>query len=253
MTTINDTLFIGKILHYYETLPSTNILALEMLAKQKSLGEGTVITTFSQSDGRGQMNNQWESEAHKNISLSVVLKPNFLPLESFFLLNQAISLGVYDFVRLFIKENVKIKWPNDIYVADKKIAGILIQNTIQYRAFQHSVIGIGINVNQAIFRSDAPNPTSIFLENGKEVSLWSAVDYLCKYLENRYLQLKSEQFDMLREDYHAELYRINEWHTYQADGVDFEGKIKAVADNGQLQIETMTGEKAFDFKTIKFR
>ncbi len=251
MNSINNTIFIGKVLHFYETLPSTNILATEMLDRQV-LREGTTILTFNQSAGKGQLNNKWESEAEKNISVTIVLKPDFFPLQQNFLLNQVIALGVYDFIRLFVKEKVSIKWSNDIYVADKKIAGILIQNSIQGQQFQHSVVGIGININQAIFKSGAPNPTSIFLETGKEISLWSAVDFLCKYLENRYLQLKSNQFDLIKTDYHDVLYRINEWHRFESNGHIFQGKIKGVADSGQLLMQTAEGEKEFTFKEIKF-
>ena len=222
-----------------------------MLGKGQ-ISEGTVFSTFAQSDGRGQLKNKWESEPNKNISLSVVLKPNFLPVQKSFLLNQAVTLGVYDFLRLYISKEVWIKWPNDIYVGNEKIAGILIQNSIQSDVFQHSVIGIGINVNQAVFRSDAPNPTSIFLKTGKEVPLWSCIEYLCKYLENRYLQLKSNQYDMLRADYHEVLYRINEWYFFEKENKRFDGKITRVLDDGFLQMETPLATEFFNFKEVKF-
>ena len=251
LNSIYNTLFIGKVFNHYENLPSTNILALEMLGNEQ-ISEGTVFSTFAQTDGRGQINNKWESEPQKNLSLSIVLKPEFLPVQKYFLLTQAIALGVYDFIRLYVSKEVWIKWPNDIYIGKEKIAGILIQNTIQANQFQYSVVGIGININQTVFKSDPPNPTSIFLQTGKEIPLWSCIEYLCKYLENRYLQLKSNQYDTLREDYHEVLYQINEWHFFEKENTRFEGKITRVLDDGFLQMETENGLELFNFKEVKF-
>lgn len=251
LNTIYNTLFIGKVFNHYETLQSTNILASEMLAR-KPISEGTIFSTFHQTDGRGQVNNKWESEAHKNIALSVVLKPDFLPVQKYFLLTQAIALGIYDFIRLYVSEEVFIKWPNDIYIGKEKVAGILIQNSVQADVFQYSVVGIGININQAIFKGTAPNPTSVFLKINKEISLWACIEYLCKYLENRYLQLKSGQYNVLREDYHEVLYRINEWCFFESKNERFEGKILRVLDDGFLQMETQNGISVFNFKEVKF-
>jgi BirA family transcriptional regulator, biotin operon repressor / biotin---[acetyl-CoA-carboxylase] ligase len=251
LNSINNTLFIGKVFFHYENLPSTNLLALEMLNKGK-MEDGTVISTFAQTDGRGQASNKWESEPEKNLSLSIIFKPDFLPLQKQFLLNQAISLGVYDFVNLYVKNEVKVKWSNDIYIGNEKIAGILIQNITQGQNLQYSVVGIGININQTNFLSPAPNPTSIALATGNEIPLWTAMSFLLKYIENRYLQLRSEQYETLNEDYHEALYRINDWHFFSSNDSIFQGKILGVNETGQLRIDSKDGEFTFNFKEIKF-
>jgi BirA family transcriptional regulator, biotin operon repressor / biotin---[acetyl-CoA-carboxylase] ligase len=251
LNSINNTLFIGKVFFHYENLPSTNLLALEMLNKGK-MEDGTVISTFTQTDGRGQASNKWESEPEKNLSLSIIFKPDFLPLQKQFLLNQAISLGVYDFVNLYVKNEVKVKWSNDIYIGNEKIAGILIQNITQGQNLQYSVVGIGININQTNFLSPAPNPTSIALATGNEIPLWTAMSFLLKYIENRYLQLRSEQYETLNEDYHEALYRINDWHFFSSNDSIFQGKILGVNETGQLRIDSKDGEFTFNFKEIKF-
>lgn len=253
LNTINNTLFVGKVLYSFENLPSTNTFAADLLAQKKTI-EGTVIVAGAQTDGRGQQQNKWESEPHKNIAMSAIFYPTFLPLQKYFLLNRAVALAVYDTVRQFVDKDVKIKWSNDIYIEDKKVAGILIQNTIQGNDIQSSIIGIGINVNQLIFKSDAPNPTSIALCRGNIIDLDLVLNTLCKCLENRYLQLRQGREDELRMDYSLKLYRRDAWFHYirTANGEQFLGRIESVKDSGHLIMETMRGLEIFDLKEIKF-
>ena len=129
LNTIENTLFIGKVLRHFPQLGSTNQYAVEIVSKSNPT-EGTVISTFHQPAGRGQIGRKWESEPHKNLTLSIIFYPRFLAPTQQFILNQAISLGLVDFITKYIAKGVKVKWPNDIYVQDRKIAGILLQNTL---------------------------------------------------------------------------------------------------------------------------
>src|ERR1035437_6675835 len=156
-----ETIFIGKNCIEIEKTDSTNSYLSKLLG-EKTLFEGTVVITNRQEMGRGQRGTTWESEPNKNLTLSILLHPTFLRPDEQFQLNKAISLGVAGFVVgvLQVDVDVKIKWPNDIYIRNKKVAGILIENSVSGNNLQHSIIGIGINVNQEKFSAKLPNPTS---------------------------------------------------------------------------------------------
>ena len=250
------TLFVGQNSIHVESIGSTNSYASEML-RQIQLSEGSVIYSFSQLDGRGQRGNFWESEPTKNLALSYVLYPKFLPLEKQFLLTKITSLAVADVLAEMLQEynikaKVSIKWPNDIYVNDKKIAGILIENTLKETVIQSSVIGIGINVNQKVFNS-TNKATSLISILKKEISLTAVLERLCDFFEARYLQLKSNKLDVLDKAYLDRLYKIDEWANFRnAQGV-FQGKIKGVSEFGKLVVEVNNGDLLlFDLKEIGF-
>ena len=248
-----NTLFVGKVLLSFRELDSTNNYALSLLSKNKP-SEGTVISAWKQSDGRGQIGNYWESEAGKNITVSIVLYPSFVTVQEQFVLNQVISLGVVDFLSAKIDRGLRVKWPNDIYVGDKKIAGILIQNSLSQSKIQSSIAGIGINVNQAVFRSNAPNPTSLGLETSSAYELEELLPQLCKAIETRYLEIRSQNFEKVRSDYLNCLYRFQEDALYQRTGTKevFSGKIVGLTKTGRLILDTKKGEAIFSLKEIKF-
>jgi len=251
--TNNNTLFIGKVLLHLEEVNSTNSYAIELLSKNKP-SEGTVISARKQTQGRGQIGSGWESEAGKNLTVSLILYPTFLPIKQQFLLNQAISLGVFDFVSRFIEAEVKIKWPNDIMVGNKKIAGTLIQNILSSNNFQTSIVGIGVNVNQTFFKSDAPNPTSIKAETKNEHDLKDLIDFLCIDLEKRYLQLRAENSWIIQKEYLSNLHQYQEEAIYQRTDNDaiFSGKIVGVHESGKLIIDHTKGQSLFSMKEVKF-
>ncbi|MEM6963833.1 MAG: biotin--[acetyl-CoA-carboxylase] ligase [Bacteroidota bacterium] len=253
MNTIKKTLFIGKALYEFAELPSTNAFATQLTAKNNP-PEGTVITTYHQVQGKGQGGSYWESAPDKNISMTVILHPIFLPAKDQFHLNQAISLGVLDFVKKYISNGAKIKWSNDIYVGDKKIAGILIQNTLQAKNLQHSIIGIGININQTIFKSDAPNPTSLQLETERAFNLDECLEMLCKTVEVRYLQLKANAIEKIKADYLDNLYRYMEDAFYRLPHSEevFQGRIIGIGSFGKLLLQTNRGVDKFNTKEVKF-
>ena len=145
-----NSLFLGKKVIYMPSCHSTNDIAMEM-ARKSDIPEGTVIITDDQLKGRGQRGNEWVTAAGKNITMSIVLKPNFVKASSQFSLNMAISLAVNATVKQLLSEiNCSVKWPNDVLVNRKKISGILIENSLSGKNLDYSIVGVGLNVNQPI-------------------------------------------------------------------------------------------------------
>jgi BirA family transcriptional regulator, biotin operon repressor / biotin---[acetyl-CoA-carboxylase] ligase len=253
---ISDTLFIGKALHFFPELPSTNQVALDLVSKSKP-SEGTAVFTFRQTAGRGQIGSRWESEPNKNIALSVILHPKCLPVRQQFMLNKAVSLAIRDVVADSLAHHylpVCVKWSNDIYVGNEKIAGILIQNVISGTYLQYSIIGIGLNVNQIKFPDFVPNATSLQLQSNQSFDLKLILKQIFEKLEQYYLLLKFGHFDRLDALYLQYLYQYQQPALYQRlDGRVFRGTILGVTDIGRLQILTDAKElETFDLKEIKF-
>lgn len=247
-----NTLFVGKVLLDFPSLPSTNLFALDMLSEGRP-DEGTIISARSQTQGRGQAGATWESEPGKNILLSVILYPDFVNTNAHFSLNQAIALAVRDLVAALVVQPVYIKWPNDIYIADQKTAGILLQTSIKGFRFQHCVAGIGINVNQTAFPEHLPNAVSPAMLMGREWDLHELREELFICLEERYLQLRAGHTDTIREEYIRHLYRFGEFARFQRkDGHIFEGRITDVSPQGLLQVQHEDGVSAFDVKEVAF-
>jgi BirA family biotin operon repressor/biotin-[acetyl-CoA-carboxylase] ligase len=249
-----STLFVGQAFIDLPQVASTNAHALELLSKSKPV-EGTVVSTFHQTDGRGQIGNKWESEPGKNISLSLVLYPDFLAAKDQFQLNIFVSLAVLDFTKKHLPDShVSIKWPNDIYVGECKIAGILLQNALLNTQIRSTVVGIGINVNQTVFVSNPPNPTSLHLETGHEFNLAELVPSLCEFLESRYLQLKAGKIVPLQQEYIRHLFRFGQPTKYRrANGEPFEGTIVGIDEIGRLKMEVKGEVEVFDLKEIRFQ
>ncbi|WMX15861.1 MULTISPECIES: biotin--[acetyl-CoA-carboxylase] ligase [unclassified Aureispira] len=251
----SNSLFIGKVANYLASVDSTNIFANTLLAKSTPI-EGTVIYTDNQYAGRGQIGSKWESAKGENITLSVILYPKFLPIQSQFKLNQVVALAVYDLLKNYIVplDELSVKWPNDIYINDKKIGGILIENKLKGHVLASTIIGVGLNINQTYFSPELPNPTSLFLETNIRQDTYQLIGLFCEYLEQRYLQLKAEQHDLLNQDYLQTLYAYQEWRTYQdaKTKATFQGKIVGISPEGRLQIQTNQQIVAYSFKEVVF-
>lgn len=248
-----NTLFIGRNLLEFGTLDSANSYALSLLAGPSKIPEGTVIMTSEQKAGRGQAFTSWESEPGKNLLLSIILYPQFVDPSKIFLLSQTISLGILDALKELLGGEIHIKWPNDMYYGNKKICGLLIENSIRAMHINYSVVGIGLNVNQEKFSDLLPNPVSIRNILGHSFDLKEVFYMLCNTLEKRYLQLKAGQAKEIKADYLKSLYRFNETHTFEYGGQKFKAKIIDVGDDGKLVLEygnNLTGR--YDFKTIHF-
>lgn len=244
-----NTLFIGKKLVYVPECHSTNTLAQE-LSQHRSVIEGTVIITNNQYRGKGQRGNQWVSAPGKNLTLSLILKPSFLRADQQFRLNQVISLAISDYSKEKTEKVVKIKWPNDVLINERKVCGILIENSISGETIQNAIIGIGFNINQTEFEST--KATSLKLVEGHDFDLQTELQNLLQCVEIRYLQLREGKIEMLETDYTSNLYRIGEQHKFKILNGELSGKIVGIDPRGRLMVETDAGEQHFDLKEISF-
>ncbi|GAB3549116.1 biotin--[acetyl-CoA-carboxylase] ligase [Spirosoma fluminis] len=244
------TLFVGQIVQYLPSCQSTNDEASDLIASQDP-AEGLIVVTDNQTAGRGQRGNQWEAKPGENLTFSLILKPSFLSATEQFWLNIAVSLGIHDTLASLLN-NVRIKWPNDLYVGNQKLGGILIENTLQGYNIGWSVVGAGLNVNQTEFTY----PTATSLQQQAPLSagydLPGLLSRLSESLEQRYLQLRAGQRDALKAAYLQSLFRYREEHPFVANGISFRGIITGVDAVGRLVVSTVTGEKTFDFKEIVF-
>ncbi|UII29007.1 biotin--[acetyl-CoA-carboxylase] ligase [Fulvivirga maritima] len=241
------TLFIGKNLVFLPSCHSTNDIAQELLSEGTI--EGTVIITENQTNGRGQRGNGWESEPGKNLTFSLILKPTFLSVNQQFELNRVVSLGICDFLKTY-KTGFQVKWPNDIYYHDRKICGILIQNSIKKGHIDSSIVGIGLNINQQDFNEEKPISLSQII--GEAISLPEALENLAQHIETRYLTLRAGNRELLRKDYLHHLYRFGEEYLYKANNEVFNGRITDVSPEGRLEVQSNSGIQHFDFKEVEF-
>lgn len=250
---IKNTLFVGKVLHHFPLLDSTNNYAAQLLL-QKDIAEGTLVITDYQFAGRGQRGNQWESSAEKNIMMSIILFPKFLKPTEQFWLTIITALSVCKVVQDYLPEqDVKIKWPNDILISNKKTAGILIQNTFSGVQIQSSIIGIGLNVNQIHFPEALSSATSLSRVSHQTLDLEPIINDICHQLEAHYLKLRSQQRNFLLTDYYQHLFKYNEVVSFnEATGQLFEGTIKGVTDTGRLIVNINGKDKDFGLKEIKY-
>jgi BirA family transcriptional regulator, biotin operon repressor / biotin---[acetyl-CoA-carboxylase] ligase len=217
--------------------------------------EGTVVIAGYQSAGRGTDGSIWESEPGLNLTFSFILYPLFLAPEAQFYLNKVISLGLADLVHDVLPQraDIRIKWPNDIYIGHEKVAGTLIQNGVKGSTFDFSVIGIGLNVNQESFPGDASNPVSLKAVAHSDFDLEDIFSRALTKLENRLNQLIKGELKEIDKDYLDRLYRFNQIAGYIFEGKSIQAKITGVNRYGQLILE-IPGEKIIecDLKEVKF-
>ena len=247
-----NTLFTGKLIKYLPSCHSTNDIAVQMIQSENMVFEGTVIITDNQTAGRGQRGNIWEASSGENLTFSLILKPNFLKASNQFQLNVAISMGVFDFLSEFIDENLSVKWSNDIYHGDKKMGGILIENSLQGYQIGHSIIGIGININQLEFNNLRATSLRNITQNPLKYDLSEILKRLLENLEKNYLKIKNNNYESLKIKYLSNLFRFQKYHYFKRNGQQFLGKITGVDETGKLGIETDGCVNYFDFKEVEF-
>jgi len=247
-----NTLFTGKLIKYLPSCHSTNDVAVQMIQSEHVVFEGTVIITDNQTAGRGQRGNVWEANAGENLTFSLILKPSFLKASDQFQLNVAISLGVLDFLREFIDADLSVKWSNDIYHENKKMGGILIENSLQGYQIGHSIIGIGLNINQTKFDNLSATSLRNITQNPLKYDLSEMLKKLLENLEMNYLKIKNNGYEFLKTKYLANLFRFQEYHYYRSNGQQFTGKIVGIDETGKLGIETGGNVIYFDFKEVQF-
>jgi BirA family transcriptional regulator, biotin operon repressor / biotin---[acetyl-CoA-carboxylase] ligase len=243
-----NTLFSGKNVFFVPECHSTNSLALEF-AQNADTPEGSVVITHNQTAGRGQRGNSWVTEPGKNLTLSIILKPGFLPVMDQFQLNIMTSLAVHDLLHTKGARQISIKWPNDILASGKKICGILIENQLQGATISSSVVGIGLNINQENFTN--PSATSLKIIRNATWELQPMFENLMEFLEGRYLQLRNRASAM-HEEYLNHLYWRGEVRTFVSGNVEFEGTITGINPLGKLEVSTNSGLRTFDIKEITY-
>ncbi|MGN1245186.1 MAG: biotin--[acetyl-CoA-carboxylase] ligase [Muribaculaceae bacterium] len=256
-----------RYIHLHETA-STNTYLSRMA---QMLPSGTVIYTYKQTAGRGQRGNSWESEPGKNLSFSLITKDIAVSPAEQFLVSEAASLAVADFLKEYVGD-ITVKWPNDVYYRDKKICGMLIEHSLQGARIKSTITGIGINVNQTEFVSNAPNPVSLAQITGKEYDLDELLHKVCERVE-KYLDFASytsEQRADLHRRYLAALYRCDgQFHTFATPMGDrstlapvtinpegwntFEARIDDVKPDGTIVLVHRDGTSTgYAFKEVAF-
>jgi len=227
-------MIIGHTVLHFSTLTSSNVFALDYIAKNSPI-EGTVIKTDYQSEGQGQIGRKWFSDAEKNLLFSIIMKPRFIEPKNQFYFNQAISVAIRSTLEEVIKDSsVLIKWPNDIYIDKKKVAGILIQNTINKSVINYSVVGIGLNVNQKNFPSDLPNPTSLVLELGQKLDRDELLQNIFQSIEHQYLKLRAGKVEEISNEYQQYLLGINQKLNFKDAESQFSAVLKGTDKDGRL-------------------
>lgn len=235
----------------YNIVNSTNDTLRNKLT-ENICDEFTCVIADEQTGGRGQRGNIWMSEKSKNLTFSFIIFPKFLTTENQFYISKYVSLSVISFLNE-IAPGFNIKWPNDIYFCNKKIGGILIENSLSGKHLKSSIIGVGININQTEFNKNLPNPTSLKLITKKEFDNDYLIKSLIQNLKKDYSVLKNLNFNKIDKNYHSNLLYFNEFSTFKDKTGTFTGKIIKTEPSGRLVVETKKGEiKKFYFKEISF-
>ena len=243
-----------KITHF-KTLESTNQHLHNLLNEGVDIVNNIVVTDF-QTSGKGQGKNVWQSEDGKNLLFSIALDMSFLKAENQFLLTQMVSVTMINVLKKYLpEESLFIKWPNDIYFKDKKIAGILIKNEIKGMMMGTSIIGIGLNINQTSFDESLPNPISMKMITGNDYDLEAILIEICETLLStaNSQQSTANSQQPTANSYTDKLYRHKQWASYEHEGAVKEMMIIGYDQFGRLILkEKNDREVVCDLKEIAF-
>ena len=242
-----------NILHFDE-INSTNVFLYDKMSEKTDIAD-TVVVAAHQTAGRGMDKNHWESDAGKNLLFSIALNVNFLEAENQFKISQAVSVAIVETLSQFIdNQQLYIKWPNDIYFGDKKLAGMLIQNTIEGRMMGVSIIGIGLNVNQMQFSKDIPNPISLKMISDKDFNPEDLLNLLIDNIKNSVEGLRFEEnWIVIERKYVLKSYRFGKWADYFYQNEIKSLKISGFDKYGRLLLQDKEGaEIVCDVKELQF-
>ncbi len=225
----------------------------------EELPHGYCISADFQTAGHGQATNHWESEDGKNLLFSLLLRPSVIPASEQFVITEIVTLAIINALQDYIRQRITIKWPNDIYVGDKKLCGILIENALCGPTIDTCIVGIGININQELFTSNAPNPISLKQLNGRDndkeeifeeiyQNILRYYDYLADNWQNNDIK------QSLHYEYMNNLYRRVGYHNYSTpEGEKFSAEIEEIGPQGHLTLRLQSGElRTFAFKEVIF-
>ncbi|GAA4893558.1 biotin--[acetyl-CoA-carboxylase] ligase [Flaviramulus aquimarinus] len=224
---------------------------LRTLSARENVEDYTTVVAKKQTQGRGQMGTVWDAETSKNLTFSVYKDVSGFQLDSPFYISMVAALSVLKTLQFFSISRLRVKWPNDILSADKKICGILIENVIKQNSINASIIGIGLNVNQTEFKN-LPKASSLSILSGKVYNLDELVMVILNNLKGYFLLLKDGKYDLIKAEYETHLFRKNKPSTFKdVEGLMFSGFIKGISDSGKLLVLLEDNIiKSFDLKEI---
>ncbi len=236
---------------YISETTSTNDY-LKSLSKEKELPNGFVVYTDFQSKGKGQFGNGWQSEKGKNLLFSCYIKPNNLHIKDYFIITKIVTIAIKRVLDKYV-DNITIKWPNDIYWKEKKIGGILIENSLCQENIVSTVIGVGLNINQETFDKDLPNPVSLLNITRKEYNRLELLKAIQQEITTLFDTFEREA---LHRDYLKNLFRMNEQHSFydSKSTQTFLATIKTVNQSGQLVLQLNENDelRKYYFKEVEY-
>jgi BirA family biotin operon repressor/biotin-[acetyl-CoA-carboxylase] ligase len=246
-----------RIIHIRET-DSTNRWLSDLNEAERE--DNIVVTTDFQTAGRGCGTNQWESMKGQNLLFSILAHPTAILARQQFAVSMMTALAITDALSKHADKGLSIKWPNDIYWYDRKLCGILIENRLSGNRLRESIIGVGLNVNQEAFFSDAPNPVSLFQITRQQTNrnrlLNELLDAFSRRLQecSKMLQEDSTAFyDNLNREYNRRLYRNKGFHAYRDKEGTFEAELLTVEDDGTLVLSDRDHrQRRYAFKEVAF-
>lgn len=235
-----------------EETESTNLFVQQNMPLFEQATEIVILSDY-QSHGRGQLGNTWESEKGKNLTFSILYKPKDIPANRSFVIAELAALSVKNMLDHYISD-VSVKWPNDIYWHDKKICGILIENNLMGGNVATSVIGIGININQKKFVSNAPNPISLAMITDEIFDRLVLLDkWFYEFQKLCSIFNKTIDFQYINHTYNKTLYRREGFHPYRDATGTFEAAIQTIEPSGHLILERLDGTRSrYAFKDVEF-
>ena len=224
----------------FDEIDSTNEYAWNLLSNSNPK-ENVVIIAENQTAGKGQYGRKWETDRGENIIMTTIKSPNFLKARDAFHLNVITSLTIIDMLQALSNEEFIVKWPNDIYFGNKKIAGVLIKNKIQDGLIKQSIIGTGININQVSFPKELKNPISLYQITKEKYVIEEAIQLILKGYDHYFKMVESKRMDKIYNGYNEKLFGKNEWRSFFVSGEKKELKILNVSQNGSLSLESKDG------------
>lgn len=241
--------------HRSESIGSTNTYLRELKGGDPEYDYEVAVADF-QTAGRGQKGNTWESEQGKNLLFSILAHPHNIKVQEQFYISEAIALAVSDSVIAALgaeySDGVSVKWSNDVYWKDFKMAGILIENTLQGDRILDTVAGVGLDVNQEVFVSDAPNPISLKNITGREFDRDAILSDIVQLFIG-YMELPADKRPEVDRLYRDRLYRREGYHKFRDENGIFEARIEGIRPDGCLMLQTSTGEhRVYEFKQVQF-
>lgn len=242
----------GRQIIRLEETESTNSYLRDLL-KSQHLEEGSVVVADFQTAGRGQVGNSWYSDKGDNLLFSLLIYPTGIPANEQFIISRMVSLAIKNTLDQFA-DDIRIKWPNDIYWKERKIAGILIENSLQGKIIENSIIGIGLNLNQQIFPVELPNPVSLRQITATEQDKNYILDLLLKEFFLLYRSLQQGEKQVIEDEYMLDLYRANGYYWYEDANGRFQAEIDNVLPSGHLVLRTLdtNEERIYAFKEVQF-